>query len=144
MYVLLQIVLMVVIVIVAAIPFVRLRERWRRKKIEEVFADRQRLDERAFYERYFQSRGIPFFVVSKVRAILEEELRTDLSRLSAGDDFKKNLSFFWQYDSMADDEIVSRLEEEFNIKITDVEAGKTNTVDDLVNLVWLKVQQRTA
>jgi acyl carrier protein len=67
-----------------------------------------------------------------------------MSRLSAEDDFSKNLNFFWQYDSMADVEIVVRLEKEFDIKITDVEAERTKTVEDLVNLVWLKLQQRAA
>jgi acyl carrier protein len=123
-----------------AIPLGLWQERTKRKKIEEAFADRQPLDERAFYERYFESRGVPFFVVSKVRKILEDELDADLSRLSVEDDFSKNLSFFWHYDSMASVEIVERLEEEFRIKITNTEAGQTHTVEDIVNLVWSKLR----
>jgi acyl carrier protein len=144
MYWLAQIALIVAILILIAIPMWLWESRAKRKKLEETFADRQPLDERTFYERYFQARGVPFFVVSKVREILEEELDADLSRLSAEDDFKKNLSFFWRYDSMADVEIVVRLEKEFDIKITDAEAEKTNRVEDLVNLVWFKLQQRAA
>ena len=64
--------------------------------------------------------------------------------LSANDDFKKNLSFFWEYDSMADVEIVIRIEKEFSIKISDHEVWETFTVEDLVNLVWGKLQQRAA
>jgi acyl carrier protein len=140
MYWLTQIALIIAILIVIGIPMWLWESRAKRKKIEETFAKRQPLDERTFYERYFESRGVSFFVVSKVREILEDELEADLSRLSAADDFKKNLSFFWQYDSMADVEVVLRLEEEFSIKITDAEAERTNTVEDLVDLVWLKLR----
>ncbi len=144
MYWLTQIALLLGLVIVIGIPIWLWQSKAKRKKIEETFGDRQTLDERTFYERYFQSRGVPFFVVSKVRQILEEELEADMSRLSAEDDFSKILSFFWKYDSMADVEIVVRLEKEFDIKITDAESEQTKTVDDLVNLVWLKLQQRAA
>jgi acyl carrier protein len=71
-------------------------------------------------------------------------LHADLSRLAAEDDFKKNLSFFWQFESVADVEIVVRIEEEFEISITDYEAERTQTVEELVNLVWQKVRQRAA
>ena len=35
-----------------------------------------------------------------------------------------------------------RLEKEFDIKITDAEAERTTTIDDIVNLVWFKVRER--
>ncbi|HKZ02291.1 MAG TPA: phosphopantetheine-binding protein [Pyrinomonadaceae bacterium] len=136
--------IVVVVFTIIGIPIWFWESRKRRRKIEEAFADRQSMDERTFYERYFEARGVPFFVVSKVRKVLEDELNADLSRLAAEDDFKRNLSFFWQFESMADVEIVVRLEEEFEIKITDAEAGQTDTVEDLINLVWLKVRQRAA
>lgn len=137
---LIPIVLAIAITAVIAIPLGLWQTRAKRKKIEETFGNRQPLDEREFYERYFESRGIPFFVVSKVREILEDELNADLSRLSVEDDFSRNLSFFWEYDSMADVEIVTRLEEEFRIKITNAEAEQTRTVEDIVNLVWSKLR----
>ena len=120
------------------------QSRAKEKKIENVFAGRPPLDERTFYETYFESRGAPFFVVNKVRQILEEELGADLSRLSAKDDFAHNLSFFWDYESMASVEIVIRLENEFDIKITDAEAERATTIDELINLVWSKVRERRA
>jgi acyl carrier protein len=134
-----QVILVIAIITVIAIPLGIWQARAKRKKIEKAFANRQTLDERAFYERYFESRGVPFFVVSRVRKILEDELDADLSRLSSEDDFSQNLSFFWDYDSMADVEIVARLEEEFRIKITDIEAAQSRTVEDIVNLVWNKL-----
>jgi acyl carrier protein len=139
-----SIVLLIAVIAVAAVLMGRWESRAKRRKLEEAFRGRRPLDERTFYETYFQSRGVPPAVVSRVRKILEEELEADLSRLSSKDDFQKNLSFFWQCDSMADVEVVVRLEEEFGITITDAEAGKTSTVEDLVNLVWLKLGRRAA
>jgi acyl carrier protein len=132
------------VLVVVGIPLWIWQSRAKKKRIENAFQGRQPLDERMFYERYFESRGVPFFVVHKVRLILEEELAADLSRLSAKDDFAQNLSFFWDYESSASVEIVVRLEDEFKIKITDAEAERTTTSDDIVNLGWLKVRERAA
>ena len=118
--------------------------REKKKKIAAAFADREAVDERTFYERYFQNNGVPADVAIKVRRILEDELGVDLSRLTAEDDFTRNLSFFWEYDSLTDVEVVMRIEEEFGIKISDEEAGKTHTVKNLVDLVWYKLGQRAA
>lgn len=119
-------------------------ERQRRKKIEKVFENRQELDERDFYERYFESKNIPFYVIKKIREILEEVLEADLSRLSAEDDFAKNLNFFWQEDSMADVEILEKLEEEFEIKFdqSDFKDIQTTSVNDIVDIVWRKVKNK--
>jgi acyl carrier protein len=136
--------LFIVVMVVIGIPIWIWQTRAKKKKIENAFAGRLPLEERTFYETYFASRGVPFFVVKAVRQILEEELDADLSRLSAEDDFARNLSFFWDYESAAAVEIVVRLENEFNIKITDAEAERTTTIDGLINLIWLKVQERSA
>jgi acyl carrier protein len=45
---------------------------------------------------------------------------------------------------MASVEIVVRLENAFDITITDSEAEHTTTIDDLINLVWSKVRERAA
>lgn len=139
-----QIGIIVAALLVIGIPMSIYQSRARKKKFEEAFAGREPLDERTFYEKYFHSRGVPADVVIKVRRILEDVLDADLSRLKADDDLTKNLSFFFQYDSLADVELVERLEEEFDIKIADAEAEKTHTVEDVVNLVWLKLRQRAA
>lgn len=119
-------------------------ERQRRKKIEKVFENRQELDERDFYERYFESKDVPFYVIRKIREILEQVLEADLSRLSAEDDFSKNLNFFWQDDSMADVEIFEKIEEEFEIKFyqSDFENLQTTSINDIVNIVWQKVKDK--
>jgi acyl carrier protein len=136
----------VVFVLFSAIAFpIWLYESWAKKrKFEAAFTGRDPLDEQLFYQQYFQSRGVPADVVIKIRRVLEEVLGADMSRLKADDDLTRNLSFFFQYDSLADVEIVERLEEEFSIKIADAEAEQTHTVEDIVTLVWLKLRQHAA
>jgi acyl carrier protein len=111
-----------------------------KKKFEAAFTGREPLDEQTFYEKYFQVRGVPLHVVVTIRRVLEDVLGEDMSRLRAEDDFRRNLSFFFEFDSMADVEIVERLQEEFNIEITNAEAERTHTVEDLVTLVWSKLR----
>ena len=106
-----------------------------KKKVEAAFAGREPLDDQTFYETYFKSRGVPAEVVIKVRHILEEEFGVDLSRLSAEDDFARNLSFIADYGSLDAVEVVVRLEEEFGIKISDAEAEDTTTVEGIVNMI---------
>ena len=131
--------------IVAATAVVGLgwrESRSKEKKVQEAFAGRESLTPEAFYDRYFLGMGVAPEIVSGIRKILEEELGADMSRLRAEDDFSKNLSFFWDFDSMADVELVLAIEEYFQIKITDPEAEKTNTVSELVQLVSSKVGLR--
>lgn len=133
----------IAVIMIAMTPFVILDIRKLRRKVEEVFAGRQKLNEREFFENYFEQKGIPFFVVQKIRKIFEEELGSDLSGLSAEDDFSKNLSFFWEYDSLVDVELVMRIEEEFDIKISDEEAPTIyRSVDEIVSFVWQKVREK--
>ena len=116
----------------------------RTKKIQAAFAGREPLDELTFYERYFMSRGVPSDVVGRFKRVLEDELKADMSRLRAEDDFARNLSFFWEFDSMADVELIIRLEEEFRIKIKDAEAQQATSVAEMVQLVWSKLRPREA
>jgi len=127
---------------IAVLLFINARlEQWQRKrKIEKVFSERQPKIIEQFYESYFKEKGIPFHVVGGVRTILEEQLSADLSCLTDTDDFSKNLSFFWDYDSMADVEIICALEDKFGIKISDSEAQKAHTIDDIVTLVSGKLE----
>ncbi|TGL24235.1 hypothetical protein EHQ46_03705 [Leptospira yanagawae] len=101
-----------------------------------------KLDAKSFYENYFKSLNIPEEVVIDVKEILERYLDADLSRISDEDDFSKNLSFFWKFDSMADVEIILAIESKFNIKIENNEALNTTKLKDLVILVWKKIQDK--
>lgn len=139
-----QIAVVLALFSVIGIPFWIYESRAKKRKFAAAFAGRDQLDEQMFYERYFQARGVPAEVVVKVRRILEDVLGADMSRLEAEDDLTRNLSFFFQFDSMADVELVERLEEEFSIRIADAEAEQSRTVEDIVTLVWLKLRQREA
>ena len=132
------------VLIVVSIPLGIIGDKIRSKNLEKVFGGRQELNERDFYERYFESQSVPFFVIKKIREILEDVLDADLSRLSAEDDFSKNLNFFWQEDSLADVEIFERIEEEFQIKLhqSDFDGLETTTINDIVNIVWRKVREK--
>lgn len=142
MYYLEQLGFCLLLLLVIGVPMYLWETRTKRRKIQTAFAGREKLDDQTFYERYFQSQGVPKRIVSKIKKILQEELDADLSQMRAEDDFSQNLKFFWDYDSMADVEIVVRLEEEFGIKINNEEAQDTRTVADMVNLVWRKIRQQ--
>ena len=107
-------------------------------KLDEAFTGREPLGDSSFYEKYFAASGVPQFVVVKVRRILEEEFDVDLSRLSAADDFAKNLSFVADYSSLDAVEVVLRLEEDFGIEISDAEAEQTTTVEGIIKMVSKK------
>ena len=127
---------------VAAVAFVRHEGAQKKKKMEAAFAGRPQLTAEDFYQQFFRAQGVPEEIVIGVRKILEEQLGADLSRLVASDDFSQNIGFFFEYDSMADVEIVCALEEEFSIKITDEEATNAKTIRDIINLVWCNAQVR--
>ncbi len=137
-------VVIIVFFVIITIPFVIVSEKRKQRKLEEVFAGRQELNEQIFYERYFANQGVPFFVVRKIREILEEVLGADLSRLSADDDFSKNLRFFFESDTTADFEITERIEEEFEITINELDIANAEnwSINNIVNLVWRKVREK--
>ena len=110
-------------------------------ELETVFKDREPLTNNEFYNKYYKEQGISLHVVNGVKHILETELDADLSRLSNKDDFAQNLSFFWNYDSMADVAIVVSLEEFFSIKIEDAEAESMHTIDDMIYFVTNKLNR---
>lgn len=133
---------------IAVVAFVvwsaRRESRAKNQKVEEAFAGRESLTPTAFYDRYFLGLGVAPEIVGGIRKILEEQLGANMSRLRAEDDFSQNLSFFWDFDSMANVEIVLALEEHFQIKIADPEAERTHTVSELVQLVSGKIGRPSA
>lgn len=117
----------------------RLEKVRKRKLIEQRFGTRERLGGNTFYESYFAGRGIPRDVVIGVREVLECVLQADLSFLRDSDDFSRNLSFFWDFDSLADVEVVKALEDRFGISIDEAEARHTTTIRQLVEIVHAKL-----
>lgn len=142
MHIFINIFLIIVFITLFFILFT-IYEGWlKNQKIEKVFSGRMKLDAKSFYEKYFKSLNIPEDIVIDVKEILEKYLDADLSRISDEDDFSKNLSFFWKFDSMADVEIILEIENKFNIKIENNEALNTTKLKDLVILVWKKIQDK--
>jgi acyl carrier protein len=131
-----------VVFLLSGVAVVKYTDWQRTKKIEIAFAHRRQRSTAEFYEEFFREQGVPEEIVSGVKCILEEQLSADLSRIMDSDDFSKNLNFFWDYDSMADVEIIYALEKRFSIQITDEEGASAHTVKDIVDLVWRKVQTR--
>lgn len=109
-----------------------------RRKVELIFAGREPLSSDDYFVRYFSGTGIPVDVAVGVREVLEEQLGTDLSRLSAEDDFSSSLKEFFAQDSLVDVEIVYALEERFGIKITNEEAASMHSIRDIVATVHRK------
>ena len=133
----------VAIIIVSLLIFVwKFDDKSIKRKYNKLFLNREYLSTESFYEKYFKSKYTPKNIVFGVKKVLEEQLGTELSKLSAEDDFSKNLNFFFAHDSMADVEIVVGLESEFNIKISDSEAETAHTVNDIINLVCKKIEEK--
>ena len=127
------------VIAIGLVYFSRNEGRLREEAIENIFRGRERYSSEQFYAKYFEKKGVPAYIVFGIKEVLEFNLDADLSRLIDEDDFSNNLNSFWEFDSMADVEIIMMLEEKFNIKIKDSEAEKTLTVKDMVYLVWEKV-----
>lgn len=118
---------------------VYLQHKRRLRLLDAAFSGRRPMCCEQFYDRYFKHKGIAFDIVEGVLDILQTHLSADLSRLADSDDFSKNLSFLWDFDSMADVEIVCALERKFKIEITNREAENVHTLADLVELVHGKL-----
>lgn len=132
-------VITVLLLIVICILNSRAERKAKADKVATAFFDRESLSIDEFYQRYYNETDIPYSVVAGVIKILEEYLDADMSYLRGEDDFSNNINFFWDYDSMANTEIVCALEKEFNIKILDAEAEETTAVNDIFNLVARKI-----
>ncbi len=141
-FVVLAIVLIALIAFMAG-PLARSEKAKKLKLIADRFGSRDQLNPENFYETYFAGQGYARETVLGIREVLEQILDSDLSFLSDSDDFSKNLSFFWDFDSMANVELVQALEERFKIRIDDSEAEATKTVRQLVELVHAKTTAAT-
>ncbi len=126
--------------LVLIVLLVKLDSFKKNKKIQAIFSSRKSLTDEEFYLVFYKDKGVSLSVIQGVRKVLEEQLGTDMSRLRNTDDFSKNLAFFFDFDSMADVEIICGLEKEFSIKITESEAERTKSIDDIIQLVTIKTK----
>ena len=128
------------LIFLSPVYFERRRRRILASGLKRVFDGREALDELRFHEKYFRSRGVPFYVSMKIRKMLEEESGLEMSRLRAEDNFYENLAFLFQAERLDGVELVMRIEEEFDISLADDEVRRARTIADLTMLVWAKVQ----
>jgi len=134
----------VAVIVAVSIPLAISDEQKRKRKIKSAFAGRLPLADDAFFNEYFVSTGVPNDVVCRIRRLLAKNLDADVSRVHPKDDFTGNLEFFFRHDELVSVYIVQDLEEEFGISITDEEAARIHTFDDIVIVTWAKLRQRAA
>ncbi|WP_299267369.1 phosphopantetheine-binding protein [uncultured Psychrosphaera sp.] len=108
-------------------------------EIDKIFKGREVLLPDEFYEKYYNDKSIPKYIVLESLKLLADELDADLSRLVPEDDFSKNLRYLFEFDSMADVAIIEAMESIFSIKISDNEAENIKTINDLVLFVSNRV-----
>ena len=109
------------------------------EKIKRSFMGRPSLTPSEFYQKYYLDKGVSKEVVIEIIHLLEQELDTKLSQLDPDDDFSKNLSYFFEVDSMVDVDIVVALEASFAIKISNSEAEALTTINDIILFVQHKL-----
>jgi acyl carrier protein len=129
----------VVIVLIAISLLIKKEDKRREVEIDKVFEGRIKLTPDKFYEEYYNDKGIPKYIILDILKLLEDELEADLSRLIPDDDFSKNLRYLFEFDSMADVEIIESIETKFSITISDTEAENIKTINDLVLFVKNRV-----
>ena len=115
----------------------------KQQKLEQVFAGRDSVDASQLWARYLRQDDVAQDTVAKIRQIFSEILGVDLSRIRDTDDFSKELAFFWDFDSMADVELIQALEQQFGITITDAEAEAMKTLKDIVLTVHAKIAKQS-
>jgi acyl carrier protein len=116
----------------------------KQKKLDRLFIGREPLDDHQLWERYFRQYGVAPETVATIRQIFSQMLGVDFSRIRDTDDFSKELAFFWDFDSMADVELVITIEKRFGITITDAEAEAMKTLRDIVLTVHGKITKSSA
>jgi acyl carrier protein len=130
--------IVIIVILIAAIMWGKIEDKNRDIEIVKMFKGRESLSPREFYEKYYGDRDISEYVVVNIIKILETTLETELSRLTPSDDLSENLRYLFEFDSMADVDIVESVESRFAIKISDTEAENINTINDLVLFVSSK------
>jgi acyl carrier protein len=111
----------------------------KQRHFDLLFARREPLQNVKLWERCFSGQGVALDTVTRIMRILSDILEVDLFRIRPPDSFSHKLSFFWDFDSLADLKIMHALEEEFKIRISDAEAEGMKTFGDIVLGVHAKI-----
>jgi acyl carrier protein len=114
-----------------------------KRTVQRTFAERAPLTASEFHQRYFARQGIEAETSAAVREVLQLKIGMDMSRLSGDDDFAGNLAFLLDAYDMLDVDIIVAIERRFGIDVSDEEAARTRTVQDLVMLVHAKLEAKS-
>ena len=106
--------------------------------VEKIMGGRPRRPGREFGEKFYPDHAE---IATKVRDILADHLPIDLSRLEPSDQPVIDLKMD-DMDSMSTVEFVIALEKEFAIKITNADAKKMRTFDDICTCVIARVKEK--
>ncbi len=128
-----------VLCIAASVAVVILFEHGQRSRMQRQMSSRVPLSNEAFGATYFPA--IWAKAASRIRCVLGEELDIDISRALPSDRFVQDLRID-DLDSLASVTIVTRIEKEFGITITDDEAKSLITIDQLVSCVAHKLDSK--
>jgi len=110
-----------------------------RSRLARHMSSRVPLSDEAFGATYFPASWTK--AASRIRRIVGEELDIDISRALPSDRFVQDLRID-DLDSLAAVTIVTRIEKEFGITITDNEAESIITIEQLVNCVGCKLDSK--
>jgi len=128
-----------VLCIAASVAVVILFEHGQRSRIKPQMSSRLPLSNEAFGATYFPA--IWAKAASRIRCIVGEELDMGISRALPSDRFVQDLRID-DLDSLAAVTILTRIEKEFGITITDDEAESIITIDQLVSCVAHKLDSK--
>jgi acyl carrier protein len=131
--------LVVLLALVFAVVAVWMSDRVQRDCVQRQFADRMPMSDEEFGAAYFPQRWVKS--AARVRQIVGEAIGIDMTRTRPSDRFVQDLRID-DLDSLASVEILDKLEEEFGIKITDDEALRIITIEELVRCVASKLDAK--
>lgn len=123
----------------ASVAVVILFEHGQRSRVERQMSSRLPLSDEEFGATYFPASWTK--AASRIRRIVGEELDIDISRALPSDRFVQDLRID-DLDSLAAVTIVTKIEKEFGITITDNEAVSIITIEQLVSCVASKLASK--
>jgi acyl carrier protein len=117
-------------------------ERWRsRRMLERLLAGRERVPADEFGSRHYND-ATRAEIAAFVLHILEDRTGHTFTRALPADAFVDDLHID-ELDSLVLVEIITEAEKRFSVTISDVEAERTRTIDDFVQLVHAKLARHS-
>ena len=114
-----------------------------KNEVEEFKRNREYLSPEKLYDDFKDHNSVSKELFTNILNCIYEEFDLEIAGyIRLDDDFETKLSFIWKfYDEWKDIELLEKIENKFQIKITDTEAKSIITVKDLILLVKRKLDQ---